>query len=245
MAEPDEVIRGGVVPPEIKAEFDSLRTVFDTKTALDRVDSYGKWLFGSAAIVGSLGAGLSSSSFAKLRGLGVWSFALAVVALGVCLVAASQSLAPQWVEVRLTDLKSLRHAVNSQFGKRQRLLTVAAFFFALALTLAALSPLASIVSTSDRVPTIHYTLDDKGVLDSGVEAGDLRAGLIVRLRLEADGKAQVPSSMATVDESGQVKLSLKTPITTISKGKIDLVVCEQMLGETNCAKIYRMTVKTD
>jgi hypothetical protein len=219
--------------------------VFDTKTALDRVDSYGKWLFGSAAIVGSLGAGLSNSSFAKLRGLGVWGFALAVVTLGLCLVAASQSLAPQWVEVRLTDLNSLRHAVNSQFDKRQRLLTVAAFFFALALTLAALSPLASVVSAGDHVPTIHYLVDDKGVLDSGVEAGDLGAGMIVRLRLEVDGKEQAPSSMTTVDESGQVKLSLKTPITAISKGKLDLVVCEQRLGETDCAKIYRITVKTD
>ena len=242
MTKSDETIRGIPDPPEIKAEFDSLRAVFDTKTALDRVDSYGKWLFTSAAIVGSLGAGLSNTSFAKLRGAGIWSFALAVVALGACLVAASRSLAPQWVEVKLTDLTSLRDAANTQFRNRHRLLTAAAFFFALALTLAALSPVISLVAGA-KVPSIHYALDDKGVLDGGVETSNLESGTVVRLRVEVDGKAQMPVGVATPDETGQVKISLKTTIATISGGKVDLVVCEQKTGDVSCAKTYRVRVE--
>jgi hypothetical protein len=243
MTEPDKIIRGTLVPPEIKAEFDSLRTVFDTKAALDRIDSYGKWLFSSAAIVGSLGAALSNTSFAKLRDAGKWTFALAVVALGMCLVAASRSLAPEWVEVSLTEVKSLRDAVNTQFRNRQRLLNAAALLFALALTLAALSPLISLVSGAN-VPNIHYALDDKGTLDSGVEAANLSSGVVVKLGLEVGGKTQMVSSSATADETGQVKVSLKTSISTVS-GNVDLVVCEQKLDGVNCAKAYRVVVRNN
>jgi hypothetical protein len=243
MAEGDKEIRGEIVPPEVKAEFDSLRTVFDTKSALDRVDSYGKWLFSSAAIVGSLGAGLSNAAFSKLRGLGAWSFALAVVALGVCLVAASRSVAPQWVEVRLLDLESLRSAVNSQFKKRQTLLTIAASFFALALALAGLSPLISLATTPKSGPNIHYTLDDKGTLDGGLEGTGLKPGTIVELRIEAsNAKGPLPVSVATVDESGQIKLSLKISIANIVSGSIDLVGCERRSGDVSCAITHRVPV---
>jgi hypothetical protein len=242
MTEPNEIIRGTPVPPEIKAEFDSLRTVFDSKTALDRVDSYGKWLFNSAAIVGSLGAGLSNSSFAKLRGAGTWSFAIAVVALGMCLVAASRSIAPQWVQVQLTELDSLRNAVNDQFRKRQSLLTMAAFFFASALALAALSPLISLTLGGASIPNIHYTLDDKGILDGGVEANNLGSGTVLELRVAVDGIGQMPASAATADGTGQVKVSLKTSLATISAGKIDLVACERRSEEGNCSKTYKMPI---
>ncbi len=242
MAEQDPIIRGEDVPPEIKAEFDSLRTVFDTKTALDRLDSYGKWLFNSAAIVGSLGAGLSNSSFGKLRGASVWSFALAVIAFGLCLVAASRSLAPQWVEVQLTNLKSLRDAVNTQFAHRQQLLTRAASLFAFALVLAALSPLLSLISAGGNVPNIHYTLDDKGTLDSGLEATGLKPGTVIELGVEVDGKRQTPASASTADETGQIKVSLKTSIAAIPSGTIDLVACERDEKSGGCAKMHRVTV---
>jgi hypothetical protein len=53
-----------------------------SKTALDRLYTYGKWLFGSATIVGTLGASLSNSAFSKLHGIAAWLFAGAVLSLG-------------------------------------------------------------------------------------------------------------------------------------------------------------------
>jgi hypothetical protein len=161
MADGDQVIKGQVVSQEEKAEFDSLRAVFDPKAGLDRLDSYGKWLFASAAIIGSLGAGLSNSAFLKLRGASVWLFALAILGLGFSLVAASRSIAPHWINARLNDLVSLRRAVDEQFKTRRRELAAAARFFALALVLAALSPLASLISEKNT-PVIHYHCRRKG-----------------------------------------------------------------------------------
>jgi hypothetical protein len=240
----DTPIRGQDVPPEVKALYDSLRMVFDAKTALDRVDAYGKWLFSSAAIVGALGAGLSNATFSKLRGLGVWTFALAVLALGACLVAASRSIAPQWTEVRLFDLESLRRSVNDQFRKRQNVLTIAAGCFALALALAGLSPLISLATSPHAVPNIHYTIDEKGSLDCGLDGTAMDPGTTMELRIEApNAKEQPPLSAATVDESGQVKLSIRTSLANIPSGNIDLVVCERRLGDAKCARSYRVAVR--
>jgi hypothetical protein len=126
MTNDDNVVRGQPVSQEEKEEFASLRAIFDPQSALTRMDSYGKWLFGSAAVVGSLGAGLSNTAFSKLRGPGIWLFAVAIVALGCCLVSASLSIAPHWAKAQVNDLNSLRRAVGYQFRVRQRQLTASA-----------------------------------------------------------------------------------------------------------------------
>jgi hypothetical protein len=243
MSDADQVIRGEYVPPEIKAEFDSLRTVFDTKSALDRLDSYGKWLFGSAAVVGSLGAGLSNSVFSKLHGLAAFLFAVAVLSLGICLVQASKSIAPHWVEIRLAELKSMREAVNSQFSNRQRLLTRASVFFSAALVLAAVSPLVSLMPAK-AAPVLHFAIDEKGTLDAGLESTGLAPGTVVQLRMEAEdgSKGQLPMSSSTVDQSGQVKLSLKMAGINSSTTNLALVACIAKTKETSCAEQSRMSV---
>src|SRR5215470_3393092 len=102
------IVHGTDVSAEEKAEFESLRTAFDPKAALDRLDAYGKWLFASAAIVGTLGAGLSNSAFSKLHDFSAWLFGGAVVCLGMALILATSSLAPKLTEVRLSELSSMR-----------------------------------------------------------------------------------------------------------------------------------------
>ena len=164
----DMVVKGQALSQEEKAEFDSLRSVFDPKAALDRLDSYGKWLFGASAIVGSLGAGLSNSAFSKLHGIGVWTFALAILAFGLSLVAASRSIAPHWIKASEYDLSSLRDAFNTQCKSRRMQLALAGAFFPTALVLAAISPLASL-ARHNRTPVVHYSLDDKGTFDAGLK----------------------------------------------------------------------------
>jgi len=253
----DKVIHGTVVDQETKAEFDSLRGMFDPKAAVERLDSYGKWLFGSAAVVGSLGAGLSNTSLSKLRGAGVWIFALAVVSFGICLVAASRSIAPHWIEAKLAEISSLRKAVNSQFKSRQKQLNVAAGFFALALALAAVAPLVSLVA-GKNVPVLHYSLDEKGNLDAGFEASGLDPGTTMEIRLDGPkGSAvQLPSAAASADDNGQVKLSLKKtgagwspdfqpedPKEKSGPAGLDLVSCVKKRDQTACEELQRMPVR--
>jgi hypothetical protein len=244
LAMTDEEIKGKVVSQEDKTEFESLRTIFDPKAALDRLDSYGKWLFASAAVVGSLGAGLSNTALSKLRGPGVWVFALAVVALGICLVAASRSIAPHWAKARVAELDSLRAAINTQFKTRQHQLNLAAGFFALALVLAAVSPLVSLI-TGASVPVLHYSLDEKGSLDAGLEANGLDPGTTIEIRLDGPkGSAiQLPSAAATADDNGQVKLSLKMTGISSTATSVDLVSCVKKRDQTACEDRQRLSVR--
>ena len=240
MIEGDQVIRGRYVPPEQKAEMDSLRAVFDTKSAMDRLDAYGKWLFGSATIVGSLGAGLSSSLTPKLRGVGTWSFGLAVLAFGVCLVTASLSIAPKWVTVRLQDLASLHQAVNTQFRARQVWLTLAAIFFAFALALSSVSPLLSLANQK-KIPVVHYSKDVKGALDVGVEGENMEPGAIVGVRLEVAGISKA-SAASTVDSDGRAKLTLRTTEVDSSAGNADVVLCIKKPEEKQCVDSSRLSI---
>lgn len=238
------VIHGKVVSQEDKADFDSLRAILDPKAGLDRLDSYGKWLFASAAIVGSLGAGLSNTALSKLHGLGVWLFALAVVVFGCSLVAASRSLAPHWVEAQRSDLESLRIAVSKQFKSRRRQLAWASGLFAIALGLAAVSPLVSLM-TSNSAPVLHYSVDEKGTLDAGLEANALDPGTVIELRLDppTGSTIQLPRAAASADENGQVKLSLRMTGFSSSVTNMDLVTCAKKRNQTACAEQQRFPVR--
>ncbi len=237
-------VKGTPATAEQIAEMTSLRAVFDPKTALDRLDTYGKWLFATAAIVGSLGAGLSNAALPKLHGFSLILFGLAVVCLDVCLVFASLSLAPKWVEANYYELLSMRAAVNKQLRKRQVLLTSASIFFCLALLLAAAAPLISL-RPSKSEPSIHYSIDEKGALDAVLEASDLEPKSVIRLRLEsADAKVQTPSTSAIVDASRQVKLNLKMTGVNSLTSNLTLVACfaPEQMTQTSCPTEIKLPV---
>jgi hypothetical protein len=244
MTEGDEVIKGQIVSQEQKSEFDSLREVFDPKAGIDRLDSYGKWLFTSAAIIGSLGAGLSNSAFSKLHGAGVWLFAFAVLALGFSLVAASRSIAPHWINALLNDLVSLRHAVEEQFKARRRQLSVAAGLFAFALVLAALSPIASLFG-QNRITVVHYSVDEKGTFDAGLEGSNLKPGTLIELRLETRSSPPIalPRAASTADPDGQLRLAIKLSNFSSSPPSLDLVSCVKEPNQTGCTEHQRLALR--
>jgi hypothetical protein len=220
----EEVIHGQPASPQQQQEMLSLRMLFDAKASVDRLDAYARWLFGSATIVGALGAGLSNSSLSKLHGAGIISFAVAVSVLGVCLVAASLSIAPHWEQVKLTDLESMRSAVNDQFVRRRVALCIASLSFACALLIAAISPLLSL-SDKKTSPVTRYTLNEKGDLDASFEATNLERGSVAELQLLSPDSPTKPllKVVSTVDESGQMKLIAKRPGVVVPP--IDLISC--------------------
>jgi hypothetical protein len=239
----NQVIPGVPTPPEEQQELTSLRALFDPKVAMDRLGAYGKWLFGSATIVGALGAGLSNAALSKLRGPGIVSFAVSVGLFGVSLFFASLSIAPHWVRVRLTELDSLRDAVNKQFASRQRVLTVASVAFAVALLMAAFSPLISLTAKK-APPVVNYLISDKGDLDASIEASDLGPGVSASLRLEAADatKAIFASAGSTADNNGHVKIQLKKSGVISLPGNIDLVACVGQSSQATCPNEQRTHV---
>jgi hypothetical protein len=246
-AQSNGTIKGVPVSEEEKAQLDLLRSVFNTKSALDRVDAYGKWLFASATVVGSLGAGLSNAAFSKLRGLGTIFFAASILALGASLVCASLSLAPQWVKVQLDVLKSMQDAVQEQFEKRQRFLTMASIFFALALAFAALSPVGSLFH-SQSVPALHYSIDDKGAFEAGLTGTYLSPGAFVELRLNGkksgSANTELPKTAAIVGTDGSATLTLKAAgMDATNVTSLDVIGCIREQGDTQCAKEYLLHVR--
>jgi hypothetical protein len=124
-------------------EFETLRKVFNVEDGIKKVTDFAQWLFGGAAIVGTLGAAFSNSAFAELSGLGLWTFAAAVICVGISLVAATYAWAPKWVYPNLHSRDSMLKEVSRQFQDRRGPVRVGSFFFAAALVLAAISPLLS------------------------------------------------------------------------------------------------------
>lgn len=203
---PDTVERGTYIPPEVKQQFDSLRTFFDATATLDRIDSYGKWIFASSAIVGALAAGFSSGSLPKTHGWSLLPLTASVLCLGISLVAASRSIAPQIVEVSLNDLDSMREAVNAHVKGRQRSISFAARFYALALFLAALVPLSSVFSVQNS-PRLTYAVDATGALVADVLADGVKPGSAIELDLAQQG-TPLAAAGAVADSTGSAHLHL-------------------------------------
>lgn len=235
----DAVVRGTYVPPEVKAQFESLRAFFDAKASMDRIDSYGKWIFASSAIVGALGAGLSNGALPRAHAGSLVLLMASIVCLGVSLVAASQSIAPKVVEVSLNDLKSMREAVNRHFKDRQRYVSVAARFYALAIFLAALVPLVSVLTRQSR-PRLSYTVDAKGALAAEVQAGGMKQGDALELEVERAGVA-VTSAGVMVGESGEGGLHVG-PV-ALEAGEAAVVVRQRSAGKGDWVEVERISVR--
>jgi hypothetical protein len=224
-------IPGQVIPPEIKAQYDSLRSVFDTKSSLDRLDSYGKWLFGSSAIIASLGAGFSNAALPKLHGSGVALFLTAILLLGVALWCAAASLAPDWVPVRFSDLDNMRKAARDAFARRGKYLNVAAGCFGLAIICAALAPAVSFLFRPIGSATLKYVADDKGG-SATIDATGLPAGTAVSVHLDQSNVTLGQMEAATTaDDAGQATVVLKI---TQPRATGVIVGCVARGSDKNC-----------
>jgi len=241
------ITKGGFFTPEEKARYASLLTVFDPTAGLNRLDSYGKWIFGSASVVGALAAGLSNPAVSKLHGFAIWLFVFSVGAFGLSLVFASWSIAPHWASANIYGPQSLEDAVRKQMMSRKASLRWASILFALALFGAGLCPLMSI---EDRTPNamVHYSLDDKGNFTAELISSSEAPGARLELRLEASAasSSQLPFAAATAGQSGDVdlKLSLPQPGLAAVKSSVSLVGCRYLSLKNSCEELFRIPVKS-
>lgn len=235
-----EAVPSTYVPPEEKTEFDSLRSYFDAKASLDRMDDYAKWIFASSAVVGALGAGLSNAAFANAHGAALILFAVAVFCLGIALIAASLSIAPQISEVWLKDIDDLRRTVNEHFRRRQRFLTAAAGFYAIAIFMAAFVPVVSqlILTTT---PHLRYSVDASGAIRADVTESGMKQGGSLQLALERKG-ANLVLAGGDADQSGEADAHIG-PVPLDSEATTDLVVRRRLSAGSPWEETSRIRIQ--
>jgi len=212
-------LRGVYVPPEVKAQTDSLRSFYDLKASADRIDTYAKWVFASSAVVGVLGAGLSNGLVAKATGWSIILFTSAVACLGASLVASCWSIAPRVDKVRLNDPKDMRTKANEYFVRRRWSIKFAASLYGIALSLAAGVPLASLCAP-ERSVKLTYAVDGKGVLTADLVTQGEKKGSGLELSVEKENTmlaiagVSVSSGAETLHVTG-VQMDPKTPVQVV------------------------------
>lgn len=241
VAQGEQVVQGVYVPPEVKAQMDSLRSVFDAKAGLDRIDGYAKWIFASSSIVGALGAGLSNSAFAKVHGLSLLLFTAAVACLGLSLVAACRTITPTLESVQLNDFESMRNAVNNHFKQRQKYVTVAAWFYSGAILFAALVPLVSIL-TVEGSARLTYSIDPKSNITADIVAASMKKG--TQIELDIDGQSgHLSRGSVNADASGDGAIHLGPIAVDPAKESTIIVKKKESPADSNWTELQRVTIQ--
>jgi hypothetical protein len=140
---PQNTEEGYVLAPDELAEYEQLRKLVSREQSLTLLDDFAKWLFPTAAAVGTLGASFGASDANSLSGAGRTLFSLAVAAVGVSLALAAFARLPLRKRVYLYSRESMASHVDRVVVVRGVLLTAAAVLFSGGLVLAGLSPLFS------------------------------------------------------------------------------------------------------
>jgi hypothetical protein len=125
------------------ADYEQLRTLVSPAKSLELLDDFAKWLFVTAAIVGTLGASFGVARDDDLTGTGKRMFSWAVALVGISLALAAMARLPLPRRVNRYSDVSLREHVAFVLKVRGVLLFLAALLFASALVLAGLAPLFS------------------------------------------------------------------------------------------------------
>ena len=129
--------------PDQVAEYEQLRKLVSREQSLALLDDFAKWLFPTAAVVGTLGASFGVSNANSLTGAGRTMFALSVAGVGISLGLAALARLPLPKRVYLYSREDMGSHIDRVVMVRGGLLIVAAALFATALVLAGLSPLFS------------------------------------------------------------------------------------------------------
>jgi hypothetical protein len=216
----DVVKKGTITPPQEVAFLKQLQDYFSISAAAERERSYGQWLFGAASIVGTLAA-----AFAATKPTGIIFF-LAVGLVGISLAAAGMAVAPYWVEINPASPDSLLEGAKKQFAFRKKRLRVATICFAVAITLAGLTPLGATIGRAiepARVD-ISYAMDDKGILTLTAVGHHPQphSALMVELRPEVDKDDKSTLGQSITDDSGTATVQLKRDISQLH-GKLQVL----------------------
>lgn len=143
MDTPPSTSTGVMLDPDELADYERLRKLVSREQSLALLDDFAKWLFATAAVVGTIGASFGVSDANALIGKGRTLFAWAVAAVAASLALAAFARLPLPKRVHLYSRESMAAHVDRVVVIRGRLLIVAAVLFAGGLALAGVAPLFS------------------------------------------------------------------------------------------------------
>ena len=89
-----------------------LRTALSPEGGFQVVDDYGKWLFGSGAVLGSVATGFGVSGFGALHGAGRDLFLGAIAAVAASFALVVVSLKPERLGYNPNSLDSMQQAIQ-------------------------------------------------------------------------------------------------------------------------------------
>jgi hypothetical protein len=94
-------------------------------------------------------------------------------------------------------------------------------------------------------PVLHYTVDEKGTFDAGLEWSGLDPGTLVELRVDAHlvSAVQLPKTAASADDNGGVKLALRITGSGSLETNADFVSCVKKPGQGVRVEKERLPVR--
>ena len=96
------------------------RNAYGQTESLLRLENFSKWLFATAATVGTLGTALGANGFGELEDTGQYLFSAAVIALALSLACGTFALVPRVRKVKPNVIGSPQEAVRSVIRVRAR-----------------------------------------------------------------------------------------------------------------------------
>jgi hypothetical protein len=204
-----------------------MRELLAPKASWERLDLFGKWLFQSTIVFGTLGAAFGATSLATLQGAGRFLLFAATALLGVSLGLAGFAMAPV---PRKPDTKhaSTVSLVNSILRRRGWQLRISAVLFGLALFLASLAPLFSPpprLPHNPRVGLAYFVAKDSLVAEVGGSGLAPGAMVAVALRFAADSTTLEVRGRQVASDLGTLSLRLAAKVPDSSLVASILVTC--------------------
>lgn len=126
-------------------------------------DDFAKWLFTLTAVIGTLGAAFSNAALKSLSGTGAVLFFLAIVATGASLALA---VILRDIDVPVANWQSLEDMIEkaqTSLRTKRKLAWCAGISFAVAILLAGLAPLISVIYPEPIVPHASLSYGKDGV----------------------------------------------------------------------------------
>jgi hypothetical protein len=160
------------------AELARLRTALAPEGGFQTVDDFGKWLFGGAALVGTVATGFGVSGFGDLQGIGQKFFFAAIAAAALSFGLVVVSLKPARLDFNPNSVESMRGAIQTLVNHRARYIKAAAWLFAAALIAAGVAPIVS--RDAHEVPGVSFAVSDKGALSVHLSVEGARPGSVIR-----------------------------------------------------------------
>lgn len=174
----------------------------------DPVEKHAKWIFTSAATIGTLATAFGL--FKPLATPGRVALAIAVMLLGFSLALATFVLSPAWDAV-WAQRPSFTQAVAEVISARKWQLRWASFFFALALVVAGFAPLITMTAAPPAPSAaITFGVDSTGVLTAQLAGARLPAFTVGELELAAgsDPSLVLPRARGRADSLGILRITL-------------------------------------